>query len=186
MALLIRSGLGMLPWDVFHYGVALHVPFSIGTVLIMVSLLVLLAWVPLRQMPGLGTIANAVWIGLTLDVVLPLVPEPSHLAWRITYLVLGILGNAHATALYIGAQLGPGPRDGLMTGLSQSTGASLRLVRTAIEGVVVLCGWLLGGVVGIGTILYAVGVGPLVQWMLPSCIVELPARPEAAPSGDKG
>lgn len=176
MALLVRSGLGMLPWDVFHYGVALHVPLSLGTVVILVSLVVLLLWIPLRQMPGLGTVANAFWIGIALDVALPLLPEPQGLLWQIGYMLLGIVGNAFATALYIGAQLGPGPRDGLMTGLASLSGASLRLVRTGIEMVVVVLGWFLGGMFGIGTILYAVAVGPLVQWMLPWSIIELPTR----------
>lgn len=179
MALLVRSGLGMLPWDVFHYGVSMHVPLSLGTVVILVSLVVLLLWIPLRQMPGLGTVANAVWIGIALDVALPLLPEPHGLVWQVGYMLLGIVGNAFATALYIGAQLGPGPRDGLMTGLASVTGASLRLVRTGLEVVVVVLGWFLGGMFGIGTILYAVAVGPLVQWMLPWSIVELPTRSAA-------
>lgn len=174
MACLVVGGLGMLPWDVLHYGISLHVPMSFGVVVIAVSLVTLLLWIPLRQPPGLGTIVNAVWIGPVLDVTLPLLPEPSGLPARVAYLVVGLLANALATALYIGAQLGPGPRDGLMTGLSARTGASLRLVRTGIEVVVVALGWLLGGVFGVGTILYALAIGPLVQWMLPPCVVRLP------------
>lgn len=167
MALMIRSRLGLDPWDVFHYGIARQVPVSFGTVVIGVGFLVLLAWIPLRQWPGLGTVSNAIVIGLITDAALALLSAPDQLAWRIVFLVLGIVGNGVATAMYIGAHLGPGPRDGLMTGLVRRTGLSVRVVRTSIELTVLAVGWLLGGVVGIGTVAYALAIGPLVHLMLP-------------------
>ena len=173
IALMIRGGLGAMPWDVLHVGLAGRLPFSIGVIMVGVSILVLLAWIPLRQMPGLGTIANAIWIGIAADIVLRFLPAAEPLTWQIGYLVAGITLNGLATAMYIGSQLGPGPRDGLMTGLSRVTGRSLRLARTGIEVVVVVAGWLLGGVVGLGTLLYALAVGPLTQFFLPYMIVEL-------------
>ncbi len=183
MAFLVRCTLGMLPWDVLHYGVALHVPLSLGTVVIIASLSVLLLWVPLRQMPGLGTIANSVGIGVALDATLHVLPTAQDLPTQLLLLAAGIFGNGLATALYLGAQLGPGPRDGLMTGVSRVSGASLRLVRTGIEIVVVIVGWLLGGVVGLGTLAYALAIGPLTQWLLPMCLVDLPHVPRnAAPA----
>ncbi|MFT3871212.1 MAG: hypothetical protein QM714_00985 [Nocardioides sp.] len=176
MGLMIRSGLGQVPWDVLHYGLALHLPLSIGQVVVVASFVVLLLWIPLRQAPGLGTILNAVLIGVALDVTLAMVTAPSAVAIRIAFMVVGILGNALATALYIGAQLGPGPRDGLMTGWSRRTGWSLRLVRTSLEVVVVAVGWLLGGVLGVGTVLYAIAIGPLTQHLLPLFTVPLEER----------
>lgn len=173
MALVIRSVLGQLPWDVFHVGVASHLPLTIGEVIIGVSFVVLLLWIPLRQMPGLGTIANAIWIGLATDVMLSVLSVPTHLWLRVLMMVAGIFLNGVATAMYIGSQLGPGPRDGLMTGLSRRTGWSLRLVRTAMEITVVVLGWLLGGTFGLGTILYALTIGPLTQTLLPWFTVSL-------------
>lgn len=178
MAMLIRAGLGMIPWDVFHYGVATHVPLSFGTIAILVALAVLLLWIPLREMPGLGTIANAIWVGLSADAALHLLTTPDSLVLQVLMMVGGIVLNAAATALYIGAQLGPGPRDGLMTGLAHRTRFSLRLIRTGIEVTVVLIGWLLGGVVGVGTVLFAISIGPLTQLFLPPLVVQVepPAR----------
>ena len=173
MALMIRSQLGMLPWDVLHYGIATHLPLSIGTIIILASLLVLLFWIPLRQSPGLGTIANAVWIGVATDLSLYLLPPVTELPLQIVFMVAGTVLNGMATAMYIGTQLGPGPRDGLMTGLARITGLSLRLVRTGLEVVVVTVGWLLGGVVGLGTLLFALTIGPLIQLFLPGFIVGL-------------
>jgi uncharacterized membrane protein YczE len=138
---------------------------------------VLLAWIPLRQRPGLGTVSNVVVIGLAVDATLALVAAPSSLGLRIGLLVGGVLLNAVATAAYIGVHLGPGPRDGLMTGLVRRTGGSVRLVRTSIEVVVVATGWLLGGVLGLGTVVYALAVGPLVQVLLPRLSVSPAARP---------
>jgi uncharacterized membrane protein YczE len=167
MALLLRSTLGNMPWDVLHQGLAERTGWSIGRITIVVGALVLLSWIPLRQRPGLGTVSNVVVIGLVVDGALAAVPAPSALPWRVTLLVAGLLLNALATAAYIGVDLGPGPRDGLMTGLVRRTGGSVRLVRTSIEVGVVLTGWALGGTLGLGTVLYAVAIGPLVQLVLP-------------------
>jgi uncharacterized membrane protein YczE len=174
MAMMLRGGLGLDPWDVFHFGVADGLPVSFGTVVIITAVAVLLLWIPLRQAPGLGTIANAVVIGLATDAALALLVAPDAMAGRVGLLVGGVVLNGLATALYIGSQLGPGPRDGLMTGLVRRTGWSVRVVRTSIELAVVLVGWSLGGVVGAGTIVYALSIGPLVQQMLPFFIVSLP------------
>ena len=173
LALMIRAGLGNAPWDVLHQGLARHLPLSIGEVLIVVSLIVLLLWVPIREVPGLGTICNAFLIGIAADATLSVVSEPRQLWLRIAMMVVGLVGNAVATAYYIGAQLGPGPRDGLMTGLHRRTGLPIGRVRTALEVSVVIVGWLLGGTLGIGTVLYAFGIGPLVQRLLPHAIVPL-------------
>lgn len=166
MGLMVRSGLGLDPWDVLHEGLAGLTPLSFGTVTILVGAVVLLAWIPLRQRPGIGTVANVVLIGLAADATLWLVPVPEHLALQVAYLVAGIVGNGVAGGLYIGAGLGPGPRDGLMTGLVRRTGRSVRLVRTSLELTVLSLGWLIGGTVGLGTVLYAVSIGPLVQLSL--------------------
>ncbi len=173
MAMMVRGTLGLDPWDVFHYGVAAGLPLSFGTIVIVTGVAVLLLWIPLRQMPGLGTVANAVLIGLATDAALAVLTTPDGLAGRIALLVGGVLLNALATAMYIGSQFGPGPRDGLMTGLVRRTGLSVRLVRTSIEVTVVIVGWMLGGVVGVGTVVYALSIGPLVQMLLPWFIVEL-------------
>jgi uncharacterized membrane protein YczE len=174
MALMVRSGLGLDPWDVFHAGIARHVPLSFGQVVIATGVVVLLRWVPLRQLPGLGTVLNAVVIGLVTDAALGVLSMPGSLAARLGLLVGGILLNALATALYIGSQFGPGPRDGLMTGLVRRTGWSVGRVRTAIEVSVLVVGWVMGGAVGLGTVLYAVGIGPLVHVLLPRFVVPLP------------
>lgn len=173
MALVIRGALGVIPWDVLHTGLIQHIPVSFGQMTILVSLAVLLMWVPLRQMPGLGTVANAFLVGIAADITLALVPPVEDLAVRGVLLVGGITLNGMATAMYIGSQLGPGPRDGLMTGLSRVSGRSIRLVRTAMEVTVVALGWALGGAVGLGTVLYAVAIGPLAQLMLPWFTVDL-------------
>ena len=179
MAMLIRSTLGLDPWDVFHAGIATHVPLTFGQVTIVVGALVLLLWVPLRQWPGLGTVANVVVIGVAADVGLALIAPPQDLWARALMLGSGIVLNGIAGGLYIGSQLGPGPRDGLMTGFARRTGLSIRLVRTTIEVVVLSAGWLLGGPVGLGTVLYAVTIGPLVQFFLPRLTVDL--GPEITP-----
>jgi uncharacterized membrane protein YczE len=167
MALMIRSTLGNMPWDVLHQGVAQRLGWSIGVVSIVVGALVLLCWVPLRQRPGIGTVSNVVVVGVAVDAALALVPAPGQLVLRVGLLAAGVLLNAVATAAYIGVHLGPGPRDGLMTGLVGRTGGSVRLVRTSIEVAVVVTGWLLGGTLGVGTVVYAVAIGPLVQLLLP-------------------
>jgi uncharacterized membrane protein YczE len=167
MALLVRSTLGVTPWDVLHQGLARHLGWSLGTAAIVVGAVVLLFWIPLRQRPGLGTVSNVFVIGLAVDATLAVVPAPSSLALRIGFVAAGVLLNAVATAAYIGVHLGPGPRDGLMTGLVRRTGGSVRLVRTSIEAAVVLTGWLLGGTLGLGTVVYALAIGPLVHVLLP-------------------
>ncbi|HET8986449.1 MAG TPA: hypothetical protein VFN03_11890 [Trueperaceae bacterium] len=172
--LMLRGSLGAMPWDVLHVGLSRSLPFSVGTIMVLVSFAVLLLWIPLRQMPGLGTVANAVWIGIVTDVVLRWLPVATALPVQLAYVVAGIALNGLATAMYIGSQLGPGPRDGLMTGLSRVSGLSLRVARTSIEIVVVAVGWLLGGVLGFGTLAYALAVGPLTQYFLPFLIVRLP------------
>jgi uncharacterized membrane protein YczE len=174
LAMIIRATLGNAPWDVLHQGLSEHLPISIGTAVIAMSMVVLLGWIPLREMPGVGTIANSVLVGLTADLFLGLISTPGSEAGRAALLVGGVVLNGVATALYIGSQFGPGPRDGLMTGLHRRTGVSIQRVRTGLEVSVVVAGALLGGTVGIGTVLYAVAIGPLVQWLLPLAIVELP------------
>jgi uncharacterized membrane protein YczE len=173
MAMMLRGGLGLDPWDVFHFGVADGLPLTFGTVVILTGVAVLLLWIPLRQAPGVGTVANALVVGLATDAALLLLAAPEALAAQVVLMVAGVVLNGLATALYIGAQLGPGPRDGLMTGLVRRTGWSVRGVRTSIEVTVVAVGWSLGGVVGIGTVVYALAIGPLVQLMLPPLIVPL-------------
>ncbi len=175
MALLVRSGLGVMPWDVLHQGLARQLGWSLGTVTIVVGALVLLAWVPLRERPGLGTVSNVVVIGLALDAALAVLPEPSSLPIRVALVPVAIGLNAVATAAYIGVHLGPGPRDGLMTGLVRRSGRSVRLVRTSIEVAVVALGWLLGGTLGVATVLYALAIGPLVHALLPRLSVEVPS-----------
>ena len=177
VALMIRGAIGASPWDVFHQGMALHVPISFGVVMILVSVAVLLAWIPLRQMPGLGTLANTLLIGPFADLNLALIATPESLALRVVFMLAGVLVCAFATGLYIGAQLGPGPRDGLMTGLARRSGRSIRLVRTLIEISVLLAGVLLGGVFGIGTIVFALGVGPVTQFFLRRLVVRLEGVP---------
>jgi uncharacterized membrane protein YczE len=167
MALMIRSRLGLDPWDVLHDALAKRTGLTFGTVTAIVGAAVLLCWLPLRQRPGVGTVANIALIAVAVDVTLALLPTPGPLAIRIGYLVAGVVLNGVATAAYIGARLGPGPRDGLMTGLHARTGASVRLVRTGIEATVLATGWLLGGTLGVGTVLYAVAIGPLTQAFLP-------------------
>jgi uncharacterized membrane protein YczE len=177
MAMLVRSQLGLDPWDVFHDGLSRRTGASFGTIVIVVGLAVLALWIPLRQWPGLGTIANAIVIGLVTDLGLAVLTTPDDLGWRIALLLGGIVLNGLAGGMYIGSQLGPGPRDGLMTGLVLRTGRSIRLVRTSLEVLVLSLGWLLGGVVGVGTVIYALSIGPLVQLFLPRLVVELPAAP---------
>ena len=165
-SLVVLSGLGLSPWDVLHQGLAKHSSLAIGTWSIIVGLFVLLLWIPLRERPGIGTVSNVIFIGGTMDVVLAHLSQPHELALRIVCLVVGVFLNGVATGAYIGAGLGPGPRDGLMTGLAKR-GHSIRVVRTSLEVSVVVIGWLLGGTVGVGTVLYAVSIGPLAHVFLP-------------------
>ncbi|MGW0247458.1 membrane protein YczE [Nocardia goodfellowii] len=174
MAVMIRAGLGLDPWDVFHQGVAEHVPLSFGMVTAITGVVVLLLWIPLRQRPGLGTLSNVVVIGISVDAGLWLLPAWDSLLVRIGAMVLAVVLNAAATVLYIGAGMGPGPRDGLMTGLVRRTGWSVRLIRTTIEVTVLVIGFVLGGSVGVGTLVYAFGIGPLIQLMIPLVNRHLP------------
>jgi uncharacterized membrane protein YczE len=175
LALMIRADLGLAPWDVLHSGLTQHFPITIGQAVVVMSFVVLLLWIPLREKPGLGTISNALVVGFSADATLALLGHPDALWLRAAMMLGGIALCALATAMYIGAQLGRGPRDGLMTGLSRRTGLSLRVVRTGLEVTVVLIGLLLGGRLGLGTVLYALAIGPLTQLWLPAWIVE-PAR----------
>lgn len=186
MALMLRADLGLDPWDAFHQGIASHVPWSFGTVTIVVGAAVLLLWIPLRQRPGLGTISNVVVIGLAVDASLWLLPTMTWLPGRWTFLIAGILLNGVAGGCYIGAGLGPGPRDGLMTGLVAKTGGSVRVIRTGIELGVLAIGWLLGGTVGLGTVLYALSIGPVVHVTLPLLTVPGPGASAAGPEADDG
>ena len=167
MAMQIRATLGLDPWDVLHEGLTRRTGLSFGLITAITGVLVLLAWIPLRQKPGVGTIANVVLIAVSVDVSLAIIPEPQELLPRIVLLTLGIVLNAVAFAAYVGSRLGPGPRDGMVTGFCRRTGLSLRVVRTVVELLVLGTGWLLGGTVGIGTVLYALGIGPLSQLFLP-------------------
>lgn len=171
LAMFIRAGLGLDPWDVFHQGLAQKTGYSIGVVVIAVSFLVLLLWIPLRQMPGIGTIANAVLVGLFADLGLLLIPAFSHLGGQVAMLAGAVILNGIASACYIGARFGPGARDGLMTGLVRRTGWSVRVVRTGIEVLVLAVGFFLGGSVGVGTVVYALAIGPIVQVLLPLFMV---------------
>ncbi|MEJ5068613.1 MULTISPECIES: YczE/YyaS/YitT family protein [Leclercia] len=166
-AMFIRSDLGADPWNVFHLGVAKLLAMDIGTVIILTGVLVLLLWIPLRLRPGLGTISNVIAIGLAADVALTFIPAIDSLVARSLLLVSAVIVNALATGMYIGAGFGAGPRDGLMTGINARTGWSVRSVRTAIEVSVLLFGWVLGGTFGVGTVLYALSIGPLIQICLP-------------------
>lgn len=166
MAMMVQAGLGLDPWDVFHQGLSRHTGMTIGLASAVVGVVVLLAWIPLRNRPGIGTIANVIVIAVTVDIGIAVLPAPDDLRLRVPMMLGAVLLNAVSTVLYIGAGLGPGPRDGLMTGLVARTGLSVRLVRTLIEATVLTAGWLLGGTVGVGTVIYAFGIGPLVQLIL--------------------
>ncbi|MFE6689848.1 YitT family protein [Streptomyces sp. NPDC057743] len=172
MGLMVRAGLGLEPWSVLNQGIARHTGLTIGTVTIVTGALILLLWIPLRQRPGLGTVSNVVILGLVMDATLGLVPEVRSLAVRIPLLVAAVLLNGTATGLYLSARFGAGPRDGLMTGLHLRTGRPLRLVRTCIELTVLVAGFALGGSVGVGTVLYALAIGPLAQFFLRRFAIE--------------
>jgi uncharacterized membrane protein YczE len=165
-ALLVRAGLGLEPWGVLHQGLAELTGLTIGVVSIIVGAVVLLLWIPIRQRPGLGTVSNVFVIGLAMDATLAIVPRVDGLGGQIPLMAGAIVLNGMATGLYIAARFGPGPRDGLMTGLHRLTGRSIRLVRTAIEVLVVGTGFALGGSVGVGTVAYALAIGPLAQLFL--------------------
>ncbi|WUJ06297.1 hypothetical protein OHA21_48245 [Actinoplanes sp. NBC_00393] len=177
MALMVESSLGGNSWDVFHQGVSMVTGISFGWVVLLTGVPVLLLWIPLRQRPGFGTVANLVVVGFAADAALALLPAGESIPVRVGYVVGGILLNGFATGLYIGSRMGPGPRDGLMTGLAaRFPRLSLRMIRTGIELTVLGIGFLLGGTVGIGTIAYALAIGPLVQLFLP--MLTVPERKE--------
>ena len=166
-AMMVRAGLGLDPWNVLHQGLTLHLQLSFGTVIIGLGALLMLIWIPLRQRPGLGTISNVLLVGLAADASLALLPQPDDLLLQGGMLIAGVVLNGIASGMYIGAGLGPGPRDGLMTGLAARTGWSIRRTRTGLEIGVLALGWLLGGSVGVGTVLYALGIGPIIHVCLP-------------------
>ena len=176
MALQIRAGLGLDPWDVFHQGVADRTGLSFGTVVVITGAVVLLGWIPLRQRPGFGTISNVFVIGIAVDAALAVLPHAGSAPIAVAMLLAGVGLNGLAGGAYIGAGLGPGPRDGLMTGLVRRTGGSVRVVRTTIEVSVLAVGAALGGTVGMGTVVYAVSIGPLVHALLPRLTVAVPAK----------
>ncbi|WP_235435914.1 YitT family protein [Mycobacterium sp. EPa45] len=178
MAMMVRAGLGLDPWDVFHQGLTRHTSMTIGVASAVVGVVVLLAWIPLRNKPGIGTVANVIVIAVAVDAGLAVLTAPESVPVRIALMLGAVLLNALSTVLYVGAGLGPGPRDGLMTGLVARTGVSVRVVRTAIEATVLSMGWLLGGSVGVGTVIYAFGIGPTVQLVL-----RLTPKPVLAASG---
>jgi uncharacterized membrane protein YczE len=175
VALMVRAELGLASWDVLHQGLAERTGLPIGWVVNGVGALVLLLWLPLRQRPGFGTIANVIVVGLAADAALAVLAPVESLGWRAALLAGGIVLNGVATGLYVGAGLGPGPRDGLMTGLA-ARGHSVRVVRTGIELTVLAAGWLLGGTVGVGTLLFAVTIGPLVHYFIPRLAIRQPTR----------
>ncbi len=182
LAMLVSANLGLDPWDVFHQGVAETLNIRLGVVVVATSFVVLSLWIPLRERPGIGTVMNAVLVGVVFELTIAVLGDPSALGWRWVLLGGAILLNAVATGMYVGAGLGPGPRDGLMTGIA-ARGRSIRTVRTGIEAVVLALGWLLGGTVGLGTVLFAVLIGPLVHITLPWFTIGKPDRdPELTPA----
>ncbi|MHC9044027.1 membrane protein YczE [Microbacterium saperdae] len=177
IAFIVRGAIGAAPWDVLTQGIARHVPLTFGMITILVSVVVLLLWIPLRQRPGAGTVLNALLVGPAADVGFLLIPETDSLWIRILFFVVGLLLLSAATGLYIGAAFGPGPRDGLMTGLHRRSGWPIWIVRTGLEVTVVAVGWALGGNVGIGTVAFALLVGPLCQFFMRVFRVRLDRAP---------
>jgi uncharacterized membrane protein YczE len=185
MALMIRARLGLDSWDVLHQGISRRGGWPFGWVVIGVGALVLLLWIPLRQRPGFGTVSNVIVVGLAVDAALDVLPDVHAMWLRVMLLVVGILANGVATGLYIGAGLGPGPRDGLMTGLA-ARGHSIRVVRTGIELAVLAAGWLLGGSVGVGTVIFALAIGPLAHYFIPKLAVRATTSASDGSSGTSG
>lgn len=185
--MILLAGLGVDPWDVFHQGLSRRLGLGVGTWAVIVGLIVLALWIPLKQRPGVGTVCNVVVVGVVIDIVLAVFAPPHQIVVRWVLMLAGVLLNALATAAYIGAGLGPGPRDGLMTGLA-ARGHSVRIVRTAIELTVLAAGWLLGGTVGIGTVVYALSIGPLAHFFLPRLDIDArrtrAGEPLTAPSAE--
>jgi uncharacterized membrane protein YczE len=181
-SMLLLAGLGLDPWDVLHQGLSRRIGLGVGTWAIIVGFAVLLLWIPLRQRPGVGTLCNVAVVGAVIDLVLAVVPAPHALAVRVPLLLGGVLLNGFATGAYIGAGLGPGPRDGLMTGWA-SRGHSIRVVRTTIEVLVFAIGWALGGTVGVGTVVYALSIGPLAHKLIPLLAIPMPRGDGPAAAG---
>jgi len=183
-ALMLLAGLGVDPWDVFHQGLSRHFGLGVGTWAIIVGAVVLALWIPLRQRPGFGTLSNVLVVGSVIDLCLATMPAPHGLALRLVVLLAGVFLNGAATGAYIGAGLGPGPRDGLMTGLA-ARGHSIRVVRTLLEVTVLASGWALGGTVGVGTVVYALSIGPLAHIFIPMLQIDRPEdEPRAGPRGE--
>jgi uncharacterized membrane protein YczE len=180
-SMLLLAGLGVDPWDVFHQGLSRRFGLGVGTWAVIVGIFVLLLWIPLRQKPGFGTLSNVIVVGLVIDLVLATVPPVHGLGFRLAVMFAGVVLNGIATGLYIGAGLGPGPRDGLMTGLA-ARGHAIRVVRTCIEITVLVTGWLLGGTVGLGTVVYALGIGPIAHISIPLLAIRVSATEPSAPS----
>ncbi|MFS0893707.1 YczE/YyaS/YitT family protein [Microbacterium sp. 179-I 3D3 NHS] len=174
IAFIVRGAIGAAPWDVLTQGIARQVPLSFGTITILVSIVVLLLWIPIRQRPGTGTVLNALLVGPSADVGFSVIPQTDVLWIRVVFFVIGLLVLSAATGLYIGAAFGPGPRDGLMTGLHRRTGWPIWVVRTGLEVTVVAAGWALGGNVGVGTVAFALLVGPLCQFFMRLFAIRLP------------
>lgn len=177
-AMFVRANLGADPWNVFHLGVGNVFALDIGTVMIITGVLVLLLWIPIRQRPGLGTISNVIVLGLAANATLTVLATPDSLLMKSALMLGAVVLNALATGMYIGAGFGPGPRDGLMTGIHARTGWSVRVIRTCIELTVLVIGYLLGGSVGIGTLVYALAIGPLIQLCLPWFRTEIKVCPQ--------
>lgn len=182
IALMVRAQIGIAPWDVLTQGIQLHTGIPFGVIVIATSVVVLMLWIPLRQKPGIGTIANAVLVGVWADVGLAWFQPAPDLFWSIAMLAAGLVTIGLATGMYIGARFGPGPRDGLMTGLHRVTGWPIWVVRTGIEVVVLIIGWLLGGNVGVGTLAFALLIGPLAGFFMPLLLVPAATQREPAPS----
>jgi uncharacterized membrane protein YczE len=183
-SMLLLAGLGVDPWDVFHQGLSRRLGLGVGTWAVIVGALVLLLWIPLRQRPGFGTLSNVIVVGLVIDVMLAILPPAHGLPLRLALLFGGVLLNGIATGAYIGAGLGPGPRDGLMTGLA-ARGHSIRVVRTCIEVTVLITGWLLGGTVGLGTVVYALGIGPIAHVTIPLLKIRVSAVEPSTPASSQ-
>jgi uncharacterized membrane protein YczE len=180
-SMMLLAGLGVDPWDVLHQGLSRQFGLGVGTWVVIVGALVLLLWIPLRQRPGLGTVSNVIVIGVVIDVVLAVVSPVHYFPAQLALMLSAVLLNGVATGLYIGAGLGPGPRDGLMTGLA-ARGHSIRMVRTGIELTVLLTGWLLGGTVGLGTVVYALGIGPIAHLTIPRLAIPVSAIEPSTPA----
>ena len=161
-AIIIGSGSGVSPWTVLAQGISIRTDLSVGTTTFLISIGILIFWIPLKQVPGIGTILNAIIIASTIDLTLPYLPQPNETYLKLLQVCIGIFIVGLGSGIYLISNLGPGPRDGLMIGLQKQTGTSIPLIRTILELSAVISGWLLGGVVGIGTVLFVFGIGPCV------------------------